>query len=52
MLQCTDIPKRVNWRRWEIGGEIKKIKLHRKMCIDAHFSVHDLKLLWLYLNWI
>jgi hypothetical protein len=45
MLECADIPKRVNRMRWEIGVEIKKLKLHRKMCIDARFSVHDLKLL-------
>jgi len=40
MLECSDIPKRVNWRRLEIEGEVKKIKMHRKMCINAHFSVH------------
>ena len=40
MLKCSDIPKRVNWRRWDIGGEINKLKMHRKMCVTAHFSVH------------
>jgi len=39
----SDIPKRVNWISWEIGKEIIKFKMHRKMCIDAQFSVHDLK---------
>ena len=41
MLECADIPKRVNWMRWEIGDEITKLKMHRKMCINAHFSVHN-----------
>ena len=36
MLECADISKRVNWTRWEIGGEIKKIKNAQKnvhLCI-------------------
>jgi hypothetical protein len=32
----SDIPKRVIWIRWEIGGEINKIK-------NAQKTVHDLK---------
>ena len=40
MVECADIPKRVNWMRWEIGGETRKLIMHRKMCINAQFTVH------------
>ena len=43
MLGCADIPKRVNCMRWEIGGERRKLKVHRNMCINAHISVHRLR---------
>ena len=40
MLECSDILKRMNWMILEIGGETRKLKMHRKMCMTAHFSVH------------
>jgi hypothetical protein len=30
MLEFSGIPKQVNWIRWEIGGEINKIKNAQK----------------------
>jgi hypothetical protein len=26
--------------RWKLKGEIRKLIMHREMCINAHFSVH------------
>jgi hypothetical protein len=43
ILECSGIPKRVNWIGWKIGKEIIKFKMHRKMCIDAQFSVHRVR---------